>query len=139
MLGLRRFDEGATTRSPQRIETNRNELEALAVQFVPQHLPHGQVTGAPSIRGPGVEQDLLSAQARQAELVALEVGKAELRCLCGRERAGTDVRRTERPQIGALRLHERHTDRVSDALYVDRITGRFRQRNTDIALTGTFG
>ena len=81
MFWLGRLDEGTATGSTLRIKTDSDELEALRVKFASQCLPHGQVSGAASIRRPRVQQNLLPAQARQAEFFSVQVRKVQIRRL----------------------------------------------------------
>lgn len=56
-----------------RVERDRYDLEAVAVQLVPQYLPPGQVKAAPSPGRPGDEQYLLAAQVGEPERVPTPV------------------------------------------------------------------
>ena len=78
MLGLGRFDECSAPLGAEHVQSDGDYLQTLAVQFVAQRLPHGQVTRAASVRRPGVNENFLTAQAREAEDVARQIGKLDL-------------------------------------------------------------
>ena len=61
------------------VDRDSDDLEAVVSQLVLQHLPPGQVEGAPSPRGEGDEQPLLGTVVRQRVPRPIEVGKREVR------------------------------------------------------------
>ncbi len=104
VLGLGVLDEGTKDFSATHLEADGNELDALVVYLTAQRLPPGQVHAAASVGCPGHEDHFLAPQRRQPELVTVEVGQDQLRCLSSgqgsaSERLGADGRQ---PEVGVV-------------------------------------
>lgn len=56
------------------VERDRDDLEPMGLELLPQRLPPGQVEAAASPGGPGENEDLLATQAAEREGVPVEVG-----------------------------------------------------------------
>ena len=72
------FHKGLTAFVSKRIKTNGNQLKAVVgrrIEFISQCLPHGQVSRASSVGGPGVDHHFFAAQARQIKGLAVESGQ----------------------------------------------------------------
>src|SRR4051812_35158904 len=98
MLRLRRVDEGSRGVGTAQLQRDRDDLDAEGVELVAQRLPPGQVEPTASIRSPGDENDLLPAQRGQAELIAVDVGQHQFRCLGTEECTTADTLGPERIQ-----------------------------------------
>ena len=86
MLRSGRLDNGAEHLDTAHFESDRDDLDTLAVDLAAQCLPPGQVEAAASIRCPGGEHHLLPAERRQGDVVAGEhIGQAQLGCFGGGE------------------------------------------------------
>jgi len=78
VLRLSGLDEPAAAFSPQRVETDRDQFEALRMKLVAQRLPPGQVGRAASVGRPGVDDDLLPAQTGQSKRLPVQIGQFEV-------------------------------------------------------------
>src|SRR5206468_2187059 len=78
MVRCRLRDPGPGGLAAARVEGNGHDLEAPRPQLRPQLLPHGQVESTASPRRPRDEQHLHTAQRRQTERSAAEVGQLQL-------------------------------------------------------------
>lgn len=75
MSRLRGLDEGTAAFRSQGIQADGNDLHALRIEFISQFPPHGQITGAASVRCPGVNDDFLTGETGKMEDVAVEIGQ----------------------------------------------------------------
>ena len=114
MLRLRRLDEGSRGVGTAQLQRDRDDLDAEGVELIAQRLPPGQVETTASIRSPGNEHDLLPAQRRQAEFVAVDVGQHQFRCLGTEECTTADTLRAERVQAVGFVVHQRHAESSGD-------------------------
>lgn len=78
------------------------------MEFPAQRLPPGQVECAASIRGPRDDDDLLAAQRRQAELVAVDVIEDQFGCLGADQDAAAERLGADGPQSGLLVSDQAH-------------------------------
>ena len=107
------------------------------MEFAAQHLPPGQVERTASIRGPRDNDDLLAAQRRQAELVAVDVVEDQFGRLGADQGAAAERLGADGPQSGLLVSNQAHAKTGDGRDEVEAL--RLIERHTDLSLAGTLG
>ena len=105
------------------------------MEFIAQCLPPGQDESAASIRRPGDKHHLLSAQRREVEIVAVDVGQHEVRCFSGDQCVSANRFRSERPHPLLLVVNEGHPQPFGSPRQFEPA----RERNAHVTLARSLG
>jgi hypothetical protein len=89
VIGPGRLDVRPGSLRARQLQGDGDDLEAEGVKLRTQCLPPGQVEGAALVGRPGDEHDLLPAQGREPELVAVDVAEHQVRSLGADQRPVT--------------------------------------------------
>ncbi len=95
MCRFRRLDEWARNIGVAQFKGDRNDLNAEGCEFFAQCLPTWQVVATASIGRPGYDNNFLTPQRRQVEVISVEIWKDDVWGLSGYERSSAERLRAQ--------------------------------------------